>query len=59
MIKICRKSPDEARQGSIPSGFEHGLDRGEEGSASAISGRENQGKGGCHRRRTTTEDGQA
>jgi hypothetical protein len=58
-IEICKKSPDEARQGPISCEYEHGRARGEEGPSSAISGRDDQGKGGCHRRRTTAEDDQA
>jgi hypothetical protein len=59
MIEICRESPDETQQGPILGEYEHGRARGEEGSGSAIAGRDDQGKGGCHRRRTTAEDDQA
>jgi hypothetical protein len=43
----------------IPDEYEHGRDQGEEGPGSAISGRDNQGKGGHHRRRTAAKDDQA
>jgi hypothetical protein len=56
MIEICRKSPDEARQGPIPGEYEHGRARGWEGPVSAISGWDDQGKRGHHRRRTTAKD---
>jgi hypothetical protein len=59
MIEIYRKSPDEARQGPVPSEYEHGRARGEEGPGSAILGRDDQWKRGHHRRRMTTEDDQA
>jgi hypothetical protein len=59
MIKICGKSPDEARQGPVPDEYEYGRARGEEGPGSAISGRDDQENGGHHRRRTAAEDDQA
>jgi hypothetical protein len=59
MIEICRKSPHETRQGPVPSKYEHGRVRGEEGPSLAILGRDDQREGGCHRRRTATEDDQA
>jgi hypothetical protein len=59
MIEFCRKSPDEAREELVPSKHEYGRGRWEESPASVISGRDDQGKRGCHRRRTTIEDDQA
>jgi hypothetical protein len=58
MIEICKESPDEARQGHVPGESEHGRARGEEGSGLAISGRDDQGKGGCHRGRMSAKDDQ-
>jgi hypothetical protein len=58
MIEICRKSPDEARQGPVPDEYEHGRARREEGPRSAISSRDDQGKRVHHRRRTAAEDDQ-
>jgi hypothetical protein len=57
-IEICRKSPNIARQGPIPSKHEHGQARWEEGLGSAMSGRVDQGQGHRHRRGTTTKDDQ-
>jgi hypothetical protein len=59
MIEIYRKSPNEARQGPVPTEYEHGRAQGEEDPGSAISSRVDQGKGGCHRRAMTAEDDQA
>jgi hypothetical protein len=56
MIEICRKCPNEALQGPIPSKHEHGRAQWEEGPGSAILGRVNQGKGSRQRRRMATED---
>jgi hypothetical protein len=58
MIEICRESLDEARQGHVPGEYEHGRARGEEGSSLAISGRDGQGKVGCHTGRMAAEDDQ-
>jgi hypothetical protein len=59
MIEIYRKSPKEARQGPVPDKHEYDQARWEEGPDSAISGRVNQGQGGCHKRGVTAEDDQA
>jgi hypothetical protein len=56
MIEICRKYANEARQGPIFDEHEHGQARWEEGHGLAISGRVNQGQGGCHRRRAAVKD---
>jgi hypothetical protein len=53
------ESLDEVGQGLIPNKYENGRARGEEGLGSAISGRDNQGKGGHHMRRMATKDDQA
>jgi hypothetical protein len=53
------ESLDEVGQGLIPNKYENGRARGEEGLGSAMSGRDNQGKGGHHTRRMATKDDQA
>jgi hypothetical protein len=52
------ESQDEARKGPALGEYEYGRARGEEGTGLAISGQDNQGKGGCHRRGTAAEDDQ-
>jgi hypothetical protein len=56
-IEICRKSPSEVRQGPIPDKHKHGRAQSK-GACSTISDRVDQGQGGHHRRRTTTENDQ-
>jgi hypothetical protein len=58
-IEICRKSPYEALQRSVPDEYEHGRAQGEEGPGLAITGRVNQGQGGHHRKGVVVEDDQA
>jgi hypothetical protein len=55
MIEIYRKSPNEARQGSVPGKYEHGRAQWK-GLGSAILGQVDQWQGGHYRRRMVTKD---